>query len=170
MSWREWIKNNTLGISFRTLWRTLPCPDNHSKILQACYNWLTILKDSYSYVRTCHPWQLLTGKPKLPNLPLHLMIVEGPFQQWGLDFTGEFKENSSNGHKRILICTNFFTKLVESIPTKQSIDKVVKNFPEERRLTRFRCPLSIVVDNSKAVSYLNMSKFCMKHGIILRHS
>jgi hypothetical protein len=31
------------------------------------------------------------------------VMVEGPFQQWGLDFIGKFSNNSSNGFSLVLI-------------------------------------------------------------------
>lgn len=93
-----------------------PAQTTAHKILRAGYYWPTLFKDSFSYVRTCQPCQLLAGKPKVHTLPLQPVVVETPFQQWGLDFIGEFKNNSSNGHKWILTCTDFFTKWVEAIP------------------------------------------------------
>ena len=95
-----------------------------------------IFKFSYNYVRTCQPCLLFTGKPKLPKMPLQPVIVEGPFQQWGLDFMSESKYNLSNDQKW-MTCTNFFTKWAKSIPTKKDTDEVVINFMEERILTRF---------------------------------
>jgi hypothetical protein len=47
----------------------------------------------------------ICGKTTPDNFTLQPFVVEAPFQQWGLDFIGEFKENSSNGFKWILTCT-----------------------------------------------------------------
>jgi hypothetical protein len=46
--------------------------------------------------------------------------VEAPFQQWGLDFIGQFKDNSSNGYTWIIRATDYFTKWVEAILTKSA--------------------------------------------------
>lgn len=48
-----------------------------------------------------------------------------PLSIRGLDFIGEFKENSSHGHKWILTTTDYFTKWVEAIPIKTTTDQVV---------------------------------------------
>jgi hypothetical protein len=85
--------------------------------------------------------------------------VEVPFQQWGLDFIGEFKDNSRNGHKWILTATNYFTKWVETILIKRAIDKVVMDFLEERIITHFGVPAKITFDNAKAFTSAELSTF-----------
>jgi hypothetical protein len=65
------------------------------------------------------------------------VVVEAPFQQRGLDFIGQFKDNSSNGFTWIITATDYFTKWVEEIHTKHATDKVVMDFLEDRIITRF---------------------------------
>jgi hypothetical protein len=115
-----------------------------------------ILRGGYS----CHPCQFFTGKQKLASLPLQPVVVEAPFQQWGLDFIGEFKDNSSNGHKWILTSIDYFTRWVEAIPTKRATNKVVMDFLEERIITHFGVPAKITTDNAKAFSSVELSTFC----------
>jgi hypothetical protein len=85
------------------------------------------------------------------------MVVEAPFQHWGLDFIGEFKYNSSNIYRWILTATNYFTRWVESIPTKKSTEEVVVHFLEERIITRFGIPFKIITDNAKDFSSLALA-------------
>jgi len=80
------------------------------KILRAGYYWPTIFLCVHKMVRGCQQCQFFTGKPKLATLPLQRVVVEIPFQQWGLDFIGQFKDNSSNGYTWILTATDYFTK------------------------------------------------------------
>ena len=47
---------------------------------------------------------------------------------WGIDFIWEISDKSSNGHSWILVATDYFTRWVEAIPTRQSTSKVVINF------------------------------------------
>ena len=68
------------------------------------------------------------------------------------DFIGKFKDNSSNGYSWILIATDYFTKWVESIPTKAATEKVVMDFLEDKIITRFGVPAKITTDNAKAFS------------------
>ena len=65
------------------------------------------------------------------------------FQQWGLDFIGEINPSSSRKHKWILTATDFFTKWVESIPTRNATDKVIIDYIEENILSRFGCPVFV---------------------------
>jgi hypothetical protein len=106
----------------------------------------------------------------LGSLALHPVVVKAPFQQWGLDFIDQFKDNSSNGYTSILTTTNYFTKWVEAIPTKWEIDKVVMDFLEDMTITRFGMPSKITTDNAKAFNSTERSSFCFKYGIILSHS
>ena len=99
-----------------------------------------------------------------------LTLVLAPFQQWGLDFIGKFKDNSSNGYCWILTATDYFTKWVEAIPTKKATDKVVMDFIESNIITRFGAPTKITTDNAKAFSSAEFTSFCFNYGIILSHS
>jgi hypothetical protein len=76
------------------------------KILKVSYYWSTIFSDVHKMFRGCQQCQLFTGKQKLAALPLQPVVVEAPFQQWGLDFIGQFKDNSSNGYTWIITATN----------------------------------------------------------------
>jgi transposase InsO family protein len=140
------------------------------KILRGGYYWPSIFSYVHKFVRSFQPCQFFIGKQKLATLPLQLVVVEVCFQQWGLDFIGEFKDNSSNGHKWILTTTNYFTRWVEVIPTKRATDKVVMDFLEERIITHFRVPAKITTDNAKAFDSTELSTFFFYYGIVLSHS
>ena len=103
-------------------------------------------------------------------LPLNPIVVQAPFQQWGLDFIGKFKDNSSNGYSWILTAADYFTKWVEAIPTKKATDAIVMDFLEDKIITRFGVPARIITDNGPCFVSSEMSSFCFKYGIILSHS
>ena len=103
-------------------------------------------------------------------LPLNPIVVQAPFQQWGLDFIGKFKDNSSNGYSWILTATDYFTKWVEAIPTKKATDAIVMDFLEDKIITRFGVPARIITDNGPCFVSSEMSSFYFKYGIILSHS
>jgi transposase InsO family protein len=96
--------------------------------------------------------------------------VEAPFQQWGLDFIWEFKENSSNDFRWIITTTDYFTSWVEAIPTQKETDKVVIEFLEDKIITRFGVLAKITTDNANVFSSMELSKFYYEYGIILSHS
>lgn len=54
------------------------------KILRAGYYWSSISFDVHKFVRSCQACQLFTGKQNLVALPLQPVVVEAPFQHWGL--------------------------------------------------------------------------------------
>eukprot|EP00253_Pinus_taeda_P007067 PITA_07067 len=93
-----------------------------NKVLRARYYWLTLFSDVYKIVMSCHECQVFQGKIKLLPLPLKLVEVNAPFQQWGLNFIGEIHPTSSAQHKWILTATDYFTKWIEAIPTRQATD------------------------------------------------
>lgn len=140
------------------------------KILRAGYFWPSIYADVHKFVRNCKPCQLFAGKQKLAALPLQPILIEAPLKQWGLDFIGEFKDNSSNGHKWILTATDYLTRWVEAIPTKRATDDVVIYFLVDKIITSFGVPAKITTDNAKAFSSAKNYAFCFEYGIVLSHS
>jgi hypothetical protein len=113
---------------------------------------------------------LFIGKQRVPTLPLIPVKTEAPFQQWGLDFIGEIHPHSSKQHKWILTTTDYFTKRVEAIPTRNAFESVVIGFLEDNILSRFGFPQKIVTDNTHALKLMDMINFCQKYNIILGHS
>jgi hypothetical protein len=93
------------------------CATTH-KILRAGYYWPMLFLDVHRFIMTCQEYRFSTGRQHLLALPLQPIVVEVPFQQWGVDFISEFKGNSSNGFRWILTATMYFTRWVEVIPTK----------------------------------------------------
>jgi len=88
------------------------------KILRVGYYWPTLFKDAHSYVRKCKICQTAAGRLKKPTLPLQLVNIDEPFEQWGFDIIGEIIPHSSKKHKYILTATYYFTKWVKAIPLK----------------------------------------------------
>jgi hypothetical protein len=140
------------------------------KILREEFYWPKLFTDVNARVRACNSCQLFAGNKNIHALPLILVKVESPFQQWGLDFIGEIHLQSSAQHRWILIAIDYFTKWVESIPTRNAKNSVVINFLEENILSRFGCPHKIVTDNTQDFMSMEMINFCKKYNIFLGHS
>jgi hypothetical protein len=128
-----------------------------------------VFADVCKKVRTCIKCQKFTGKQQLKSLPLKLVVVSGPFQQWGLDFIGEIHPASSGKHRWILTATDFFTKWIEDIPTRSASHKVIIGFLEDL-IMRFSCPSKFVTDNAAAFGSEPLAKFCEQFEIKLVHS
>jgi hypothetical protein len=99
-----------------------------NKILRVGFYWPTIFANLYKGVTSFHECQNFEGKRKLFPFPLKPISMEAPFQQWGLDFIGEINPTSPGQHKWILTSTNYFTKWIEVVPTRQAIDVVIIQF------------------------------------------
>lgn len=56
------------------------------------------------------------------------------------------------------------------IPTKRATHIVVKEFLDDRIITRFGVPTKITTNNAQAFSSIELSRFCFDYGIILSHS
>jgi hypothetical protein len=147
------------------------CGGNHywktitHKILRAGYYWPSLFSDVCQFVKTCDKCQRFVGKQQLKYLPLKPIVVMGPFQKWGLDFIGEIHPPSSNQHKWILVATDYFTKWIEAIPTRNANHTVIINFLQENIFSRFGCPKRIVTDNAVVFNDKHLVKLCEEMGI-----
>jgi hypothetical protein len=80
--------------------------------------------------------------------------------KWGLDFMGPIKQACKYiGNKYILVTIDYVTKWVETRALRINIVVVTINFLYECILTRFGCPLAIVIDQgvyfiNDAIKYL----------------
>lgn len=118
---------------------------------------MALFADVHEFVRACESFQLFTRKQKLAALPLQPVIVEAPFQQWGLYFIEKFHENSSNGYTWILIEIDYFTRWVEAIPIKKETNKVIIESLEDKIITRFGVRTKITMDNAMDFSSTQLS-------------
>ena len=113
---------------------------------------------------------VIHGKTKFSSIALAINCGVIPFPMVGLDFIGQFKDNSSNGFSWILTTMGYFTKWVEAIPTKNATDKFIMEFLEDNIITRFGVPSKKTTDNAKDFSLAELTSFFFKYGIILSHS
>eukprot|EP00253_Pinus_taeda_P008821 PITA_08821 len=82
----------------------------------------------------------------------------------------DFHKASFGQHRWILTATDYFTKWIEAIPTRQATDSVIISFLENNILSRFGCPHKIITDNAAAFKSKKLVDFCYKYNIILGHS
>jgi hypothetical protein len=98
------------------------------------------------------------------------MIIERPFQQWGLDVIGEINPNSSQLHKYIMMTTDYFTRWSEAIPLNTINENQVILFLQSHIITRFGVPESLVFDNEKYFSSLKLTEFSLERNIKVKYS
>ena len=110
------------------------------------------------------------SKERRPAFPLQPVIVEYPFEKWGLDIVGDINPNSLKLHKYILTATDYFTRWTKAIPLKNLNDNEVIQFLQRNIITSFRVPNSLSFDNATYFSSLKIVEFALKHNINLRYS
>jgi hypothetical protein len=130
------------------------------KISRTTYYWPKIFSKENEKARACMECQFFAGKQKLPSLPLVPIKVDAHFQQWGLYFIGETHPTPIAQHKWILTATDYFSKLVEAIPTIFATDAVVIKFIEDNILARFGFPRKIITNNAQSSKSLAMIDLC----------
>jgi hypothetical protein len=129
------------------------------KILRVGYFWPNLFSDVCENIRAYIKCQKFYGKQQLKSLPLKPVMVFVPFQQWGLDFIGEIHPTSSGQQRWILTATDYFTKWIESIPTRCVSHKVIVSFLEDI-MSKFGCLSRIVTDNVASFKAEPLIKFC----------
>lgn len=110
-----------------------------AKVLQAGYYWPTIFKDSFKIVSEYEKCNRYVGKRRHSTMPLNPIVVEEPFQQWGLDFIGVINPNSLAGQKFIFTATYYFTRWSEAMPCKNEDQEAVIEMIK-RIITQFDIP------------------------------
>jgi hypothetical protein len=69
-----------------------------------------------------------------------------------------------------LVATDYFTKWIEAIPTRNATHQVVMKFLYENILSRFGCQKRLVTDNAVAFKDDVLVDMCKSMGIKLVHS
>ena len=105
------------------------------------------------WVKRCDSCQYFKGRVQLAKLPLKLVVIEEPFQQWGLNFIGPIHPPSTARNTHILMPTNYFTNLLEDIPIMETTSKVVCSFIKKNIFFRFGVPNKIILNNDKNFSF-----------------
>ncbi len=81
-------------------------------------------------------------------IDIFILAPKKPFMEWGLDFIGLIKPTGKLiGNKYILVVIEHATKWVEAKALRMNIAIIRARFLYKYILTRFGCPLTIIIDN-----------------------
>ena len=103
-------------------------------------------KEAQEYVKKCDQCQRFAlNIHQLEGVP-NPLTSPWLFAQQGLDIVGHFPKAVGN-KKYLLVCTDYFTKSVETEPLANIKDVDVKRFIWKNIVTRFGVPYALISDN-----------------------
>ncbi len=95
-------------------------------------------------------------------------LLEEPFIKWGFEFVGPIKLICiCTGNKYVLVGADYATKWVEARALKTNTTTVTTKFMYECILTKFGCPLTIVID--QGVHFINDAIKYLIYHYLLKH-
>nr|XP_009628208.1 uncharacterized protein LOC104118630 [Nicotiana tomentosiformis] len=115
------------------------------KVLQACYYWMTMENDCFSFVRKCHQCQMHGDLIHAPPSELRPMSAPWLFVAWGMDVIGPIEPKASNRHRLILVSIDYFTKWAEAVTFKAVTKKTVFKITH-RNSTPYRPKVNCAVE------------------------
>jgi hypothetical protein len=87
-----------------------------------------MMDDCIKYQKGCEACQQFGNIQLAPTGVMNTIVKSCPFRGWGLDFIGEIHPGSSKGHRFILVATDYFTKWIEAVPSRNMTHREVINF------------------------------------------
>lgn len=135
------------------------------KLIRSGYYWPNMEQDSIKYARAYKQCQLHGNLIDAPARELIPSISMWPFQQCAFDLVGLIHPSSSNGHKFIIIATNYFKKWVEAVPLSITNGKFVALFITNYIICRYGVPSSIITDNGGQFKNKDLKELCKKFRI-----
>ncbi len=121
----------------------------------------------HEYCRTCDQCQRTDNLLTQNLAQLVTTLPKEPFQKWGLDFIGPIKLVSKISRNwYILVATDYATKWVEAQTFHTNTTVVTAKFWYEHILTRFGCPLTIVIDQGTHLIN-DVIKYLTDHFILI---
>jgi hypothetical protein len=110
------------------------------------FYWLTTLNNYFIYYKGCESCQKF-GDVQLTSVAMsHPIIKPCPFHGWALDFVGQIHPALSEGHRFVLVATDYFTKWTEVLPLNNMTHKEVIHFILEHAIHRFDIHQTLTTD------------------------
>jgi hypothetical protein len=107
------------------------------------FYWLTMMDDCIKYQKGCMACQRFRNIQLAHAGVMNSIVKSWPFRGWGLNFIGEIHPGSSNGHRFILVATDYFTKWTEVVPLRNMAHREVISFVQEDIIYQFGVPQTL---------------------------
>nr|AAQ56568.1 putative integrase [Oryza sativa Japonica Group] len=85
---------------------------------RAGFYWPKMVDDCFKYNRGCEACQQFGNVQLAPAVVLNPIIKPWLFRDWSLDFIGQIHHSSPNGHRFVLVPTDYFTKWAKAVQLK----------------------------------------------------
>ncbi|RDX68921.1 Pol polyprotein, partial [Mucuna pruriens] len=121
--------------------------------------------DYCQHVKRCIKCQMYVDNIYTAPSALHNLTSLWPFSMWGLDMIGPIEPKASNGHRFILVATDYFTKWVEAASYANVTKSVVIKFIKRGIICRYDLPTHIITDNGTNLNNKMMTELCKQFRI-----
>ncbi|KAI2652639.1 Transposon Tf2-9 polyprotein [Labeo rohita] len=106
-----------LGTAHKSLGSGHPGSQRTLSLLQSCYWWPSMRRDTIRYVQSCSVWAMSTSPRQLPTGKLvPLPIPQRPWSHLGVDFVTDLP--AAEGNTCILVAVDRFSKMCKFVPLK----------------------------------------------------
>lgn len=103
-------------------------------------------------------------------IPLQLVTINHPFQQWRLNIISETTPNSSQQFSFILTTSDYFSHWTKAIPLQKVNEIEIISFLENNIISSVGVHDSVVFDNSYYFSSLKLIEYALEKGIKFQYS
>jgi len=134
-----------------------------SKILQAGFWWLTMVKDAQEFISKCDSCQRRGNISRRNEMPQNPILEVEIFDVWGIDFMGPFP--SSYRNKYIMFVVDYVSKWVEAIASPTNDARVVLKLFKTIIFPRFGVPRVVISDGGKHFMNKVFENLLKKHGV-----
>ncbi|PKI58502.1 hypothetical protein CRG98_021104 [Punica granatum] len=135
------------------------------KLMRLGYFWSTMETDCVKHVRHCHLCYVYANQIRVQPNELHPMAAPWPISIWGMDVLGPINPKASNGHLFILVDIDYFTKWIEAITLASVTAKAVARFLKRDIITRYKVPVTLIIDNAKNLNNKLIDELCAQFKI-----
>ncbi|XP_058077176.1 uncharacterized protein LOC131225626 [Magnolia sinica] len=119
-----------------------------------------MFKDVIDYAKRCHECQIHGDVIHAPLEDLHQSVAFG-----GLDVIGPINLPSAKGKQYILAATDYFSKYIEAIASRNVKEKDIVNFILHAIIYHHDILKRIIIDNDTSFKNRGMEKLCLKFNI-----
>ncbi|KAL2631182.1 hypothetical protein R1flu_015868 [Riccia fluitans] len=138
-----------------------------AKLLSSGVWWPHIFQDCDKYKDTCDECQRVGPLEQYRRPPLKVSEITGPFKKWGLDFVGPIYPAASNGHRYLLVATDYATKWVEAASLLDCTARSTAEFLYSYILARYGYPEEFISDQGS--HFVNQAIKCLVDEFFVSH-